>query len=386
MLTQLITEGITELKVPELEQFRTPAGDYAPSLTRVFYNPLMEPCRDISVSVVQVLARELGGVCVCDPLAGVGARGLRYAKEVKGVAKVVINDRSPEAAELIRKNVELNELAGFVEVHNQDANALLWSRGPRFQVIDIDPFGSPAPFIDAACAALLRQGMLMLTATDTAPLSGAYPKACVRRYGARPLRTEYCHELGIRILIAYCQRTAGKRELALIPLLSHATRHYFRIYLRARRGAREADEILSQQGYISHCFTCGRRVATQGTVPELPNRCKCGEKLTHAGPLWLGPLMDKGFIQRVVSDLALRNFKLCRQELELLNRCMGESEGPPAFYDVHDLSRRAGVHPPRLAGILDKLRGLGYFASRTHFSDLGLRTDAPLDELIASFR
>ena len=82
MITQTITEGATKLEVPELERFRTRAGDYAPSLTEVFYNPIMELSRDISVSAVQVTADEMGSVRVCDPLAGVGARGLRYAKEV----------------------------------------------------------------------------------------------------------------------------------------------------------------------------------------------------------------------------------------------------------------------------------------------------------------
>jgi tRNA (guanine26-N2/guanine27-N2)-dimethyltransferase len=82
MQNQVIIEGNTKLEVPDLLKFRTPAGDYAPSLTKVFYNPRMELCRDLSVSVVQVLADELGSIRVCDPLAGVGARGIRYAKEV----------------------------------------------------------------------------------------------------------------------------------------------------------------------------------------------------------------------------------------------------------------------------------------------------------------
>lgn len=386
MVTQVITEGATKLEVPELERFRTPAGDYAPSLTKVFYNPLMELSRDISVSVLQVLAEELGGISVCDPLAGVGARGLRYAKEVKGVTKVIVNDRSRGAAELIRRNVELNGLPSSVEVLNKDANVLLWGFRPKFHVVDIDPFGSPAPFVDAACAALARDGMLMLTATDTAPLSGAHPKACIRRYGAKPLRTEYCHELGIRILIGFCQRVAGRHEIALAPVLAHATRHYFRAYLRARRGAGRTDEFLAQQGYISHCNSCGRRVASSGIVSELPNTCECGGKLGHAGPLWLGPLVDKGFVQRVMSDLVRRNFKLSQRAFSLLSRCVDEADGPPTFYDVHEVAGRVKASSPKLAEIIARLRKRGYFASRTHFSGVGLRTDASLDEVILALK
>lgn len=386
MITQIITECTTKLEVPELKQFRTPAGDYAPSLTQVFYNPIMELSRDISVSALQVIADELGSIRICDPLAGVGARGLRYAMETRGVAKVVVNDRSREAVELIGRNVELNGLSSSVEVINDDANVLLWSYRPRFQVVDIDPFGSPAPFMDSACAALSRNGMLMLTATDTAPLSGTQIRACIRRYGARPLRTEYCHELGIRILIGFCQRVAGMHEIALTPLLAHATKHYFRVYMRTVMGARRADEIIEQQGYVSQCKACGRRVISFGIAADLPNMCECGEMLSHAGPMWLGRIMDKGFIQRVVSDLSRRNFRLSQQAIVLLSRCIEESDGPPTYYEINEVARKAGVQPPKIVEVIARLRGRGYFASRTHFSGTGLRTDAPLDEMISALK
>jgi tRNA (guanine26-N2/guanine27-N2)-dimethyltransferase len=385
MTIQLITEGGVKLEVPELERFRTRAGDYAPSLAPVFYNPHMELCRDISVSAVQVLAGELGSIRVCDPLSGVGVRGLRYAKEVKGVAKVVANDRSREAFELARRNVELNGLASIVEVRNVDANVLLWEGRGRFDFVDLDPFGSPAPFVDAACAALARKGMLAVTATDTAPLSGVHVCACLRRYGARPLKAEYCHELGIRILIGFVQRVGGKHELALTPVLAHATRHYFRIYLQARRGAQRADELLAQQGYVSHCSTCGRRVLTQGMAVGLPGTCECGSRFVHAGPLWLGRLMDRAFVHGVARDLVNRNFKLGQQELVLLNRCAEEADGPPTFYDVHELSKRAEASSPRIVELIARLKRRGHFTSRTHFSGTGLRTDAPMDEIVKIF-
>jgi len=386
MPTQFITEGTTKLEVPELEHFRTRAGDYAPSLAPVFYNPHMESCRDISVSAVQVLASELGSIRVCDPLAGVGARGLRYAREVEGVEMVIANDRSREASELAKRNVEHNGLASLVEVRNEDANVLLWENRGRFNFVDLDPFGSPAPFVDAACAALARRGMLAITATDTAPLSGTHAKACLRRYGARPIKTEYCHELGIRILVGFVQRVAGKHELALTPVLAHATRHYFRVYLRARRSPSTADELLTQQGYVSHCSACGRRKFTQGMAVELPNICECGGRFAYAGPLWLGRLMDQKFIREISRDLLRRNFRLGQQELVLLNQCAEEADGPPTFYDMHELARRAGASPPKIIGLIGKLRGRGHFASRTHFSGTGFRTNAPMDEIVKIFK
>ncbi|MFH1820937.1 MAG: tRNA (guanine(10)-N(2))-dimethyltransferase [Methanobacteriota archaeon] len=381
MQTIFVTEGETTIEVPNPENFRTHAGDYAPSLTRVFYNPSMEFCRDISVSVVQTISKTFNNIWACDPLAGVGIRGIRYAKEVNGVLRSFVNDRSEEAFKLIKRNVELNGLNDLVEAKSTDANIALWENLGRFNFVDLDPFGSPAPFVDAACGALSRKGMLALTATDTAPLSGTHARACLRRYGAKSLKTEYCHELGIRILLGFTQRIGGLHEMALTPVFAHATQHYFRIYMMTRRGAQRTDEVLKKIGFISHCDACMRRILTGGVAAELPKTCECGGLFSHAGPLWLGELINKQFTQEIIGDLAMRNFKLKHKEITLLSRCVGEAEGPPTFYDLNELSRRAGTPPPKLAELISMIRAQGYFSSRTHFSNTGFRTDAPVEEI-----
>lgn len=380
--TILITEGITKIEAPDPENFKTRAGDYAPSLTKVFYNPSMEFCRDISISVAQVAAAMFNNLYVCDPLAGVGIRGLRYANEVKGVTRCLINDRSTDAFELIKQNIALNGLSGSVEASSTDANIVLWKNAGKFNFVDLDPFGSPAPFLDAACGSLSRNGMLALTATDTAPLSGTHPRACLRRYGAKPLRTEYCHETGIRILVGFAQRIGGLHDIALTPVLAHATRHYFRVYLLGRRGAKRADEVFKKMGYISHCNRCLRRTLTHGVAAELPSNCECGGRFSHAGPLWLGELIDKKLVQKVIQDLSNRSFRLRHQEISLLSRCAEEAAGPPTFYDLNSVAGLMKKSPPKIEALISALRANGYFASRTHFSPTGFRTDAPIEEIL----
>jgi len=109
----------------------------------------------------------------------------------------------------------------------------------RFNVIDVDPFGSPAPFVDAACRSASK--MLCVTATDTAPLSGAHFSAGVRRYSALPMNTEYHAETGIRILIGTIIRELVKYDKSATPVLAHATEHYYRAYLLLDRGAELAN-------------------------------------------------------------------------------------------------------------------------------------------------
>ena len=87
-----------------------------------------------------------------------------------------------------------------------------------------------------------------------------------------------------------------------------------------------------------------------------------------------------------MEDLAVRNFKLEKQELALLYQCAEEAEGPPMFYDVHEFARRTGTQPPKIVELIAKLKGRGYFASRTHFSGTGFRTDASMDEIIKIFK
>lgn len=380
METQIITEGETKLEVPKLEDYQTSPHEYVPSLTSVFFNPLMELSRDISVAFLQVLADKLGGLRVCDALAGVGARGLRYANEVGEISETIVNDKSSKAVELIRKNVKHNELSS-VTVKNEDANELLQKRRSQFHVIDLDPFGSPAPFLSSASSALSRRSALLVTATDTAPLCGAHPKACQRKYGARSLRTPYCHELGLRILIGFCQRVGARRDLAVYPVFCHSTQHYLRIHLKAEEGARKADSILKNQGHVSHCYNCGRRIITPRLLASLPQECECGRKLEHSGPLWIGKLFDKEFVKLMIKELSKKNFKQNHEEQKLLRLCLNESDGPPTYYDLHKISSQTGAPPPKIDRAINQLEKQEYFASRTHFSNIGIRTNAPIEEL-----
>ncbi|MEM2192423.1 MAG: tRNA (guanine(10)-N(2))-dimethyltransferase, partial [Candidatus Hadarchaeales archaeon] len=306
-------------------------------------------------------------------------RGLRYAAEVSEVSEVVLNDISEKAEKAILRNIELNGIRA--EVHREDANSLLWKNRGRFNLIDIDPFGSPAPFLDATFGALRKKALLAVTATDTAPLCGAQKNACLRRYGAVPLRTEYCRELGIRILIGFAQRVAGRHEFALRPILSHATEHYFRVYLYAERGAKKADEAMKSLGWISHCFACKRRYISKSFALAHPSKCYCGGKLSHAGPLWTGPIEDGEFIGEVLKELVRRSFRLASMEINLLTRLMEEAQGPPTFYDVNQLARTFKTRSPKMEKLLKSIRGAGFHASRTHLSPTGFRTTAPYEAI-----
>ena len=65
----------------------------------------------------------------------------------------------------------------------------------RFDVIDLDPYGSPAEFLDGAVQSVSDGGMLAVTCTDMAVLCGNHSEACYAKYGCMPLKGKFCHEM-----------------------------------------------------------------------------------------------------------------------------------------------------------------------------------------------
>jgi len=380
--TEVIKEGSISVAVPKLEVYAKGLWEYIPSKAPVFYNPLMELNRDIAVLALQAYQRLQGKrLWVCEPLTGCGVRGLRFAAEVRGVQKIVLSDISPEAAKLAQFNAESNKLAKRVIVLNEDANLLLSRYAAprrRFHFIDIDPFGSPVPYLDAALRALRDGGLLALTATDMAPLCGVHPNACIRKYSGKPLRTEYCHELAIRLLIGCLVMVAARHEIGVKVVFSHSTNHYIRLYATENYGARQADHSIQKMGYILHCFSCFHRETQEGMVPHLKEECpECGFVLKAAGPLWIGELSDSGFCSLMEKEMTQRQLKNKGRISKLLFLIKNESEASSTYYVVDKVCDKLSLPVPSTMRVVRGLRERGYEATLTHFNSRGIRTDAP---------
>jgi len=379
---ETVKEGQVSVVVPKLATYVKEACEYAPSKAPVFYNPAMELNRDLAVLAMQTWQKKLGReISVCEPLTGCGVRGIRFAVEVEGVRKVFVSDINPEAAKLAQFNVERNKLASSVLVANEDANLFLSRYAAprkRFDYIDIDPFGSPVPYVDAALRALRNGGLLALTATDMAPLCGVHPNACVRKYGGKPLRTEYCHELAIRLLVGCLAMMAAKHEMSVEVLFSHSTDHYIRVYAVVRYGARLADKSVRIMGYVLHCFSCFHREASVGIISPLKRDCaECGAKLNVAGPLWLGRIADENFCSLMKREADGRGLKQERRILRLISLVQDEAEAPATYYVVDKICDKLNLSVPPLTKVVDGVRGAGFQAALTHFNSRGVKTNAP---------
>lgn len=348
----------------------------------VFFNPQSELNRDITIVALQtfITQTEKTGVRICTPLAGTGVRPIRMAKEVTGIKKVVVGDANPQAVELIEKNRERNDVKDLLEVYHRDANQLLSqyvSFQEKFDVIDIDPFGSPRAFFDSAIRALKPPALLCLTATDMPVLVGIRRRTCIKRYAAVPLKTEYAHELAIRILFGCVVREAAAHNIGLRPLISFSVDHYIRLYCMAKEGDINTWNAVSQLGFIIHCNQCGHRSITKGLIPDviLCSQCK-STKAQLVGPLWIGKLADREFIENVCQNLEKFNLGTKRRVLSLLKTLKEEVDGPPTYYDLHQLADKLSIPVPPFRHVIARLRDAGSFCSRTHFSPHAIRTSA----------
>jgi tRNA (guanine26-N2/guanine27-N2)-dimethyltransferase len=311
-------------------------------------------------------------------MAASGIRGIRMKKEVPRELDVTVNDWDAGAYELIGKNAALNGVE--VNVSNRGANTLLSCT--QFDFVDLDPFGTPAPYIDSTCRS--AKVVMGVTATDTAPLCGAHLRAGIRRYASRPLKTPYYPEVGLRTLLGKVAREQAKYDKAVRPLLCHASEHYIRLYLEVQHGVIYSDRMVDQLGFLVHCPTCHYRDLQPGTVVPLPGRCPvCGCRVNVGGPLWLGPIKDDDFVGSVTADVAGGTFGSKKRALRLLET-IGAEIDVPMYYDQHVLCRDMKATPTTISALIDALRGQGFRASRTHYSGIGFKTDAPLNEVRAT--
>jgi tRNA (guanine26-N2/guanine27-N2)-dimethyltransferase len=368
----LINEGQVKIRIPPFEKVSSRAP--------VFYNPVMELNRDLSVLALQQFESQIEkGLSICDAFGGSGIRGIRYAKEVSGVEKVVINDVNPRAVALARGNYLENGLDN-ISVCQKDANLLLRLCKGKFNVVDIDPFGTPSPFVDSVAVNLPRNSMLAVTATDTSALCGTYPEPCIRKYSSKPLKTEYCHENGLRILAGYLSLSFARYKKFLTFKFAHSTEHYMRIYATVSKGAKKTDTSLKNMGYIAHCRSCLYRQIYFGMASIITGSCpRCDHPLQVAGPLWCGDLQDRDFISGMIKNSEKLVLNRLKNAIKLLELCKSESKAPPTFYDIHTICSKLKISAPPLLELLDLLIAEGYVASPTHFTPTGIKTSAPLE-------
>jgi len=371
---QEIIEGKTKLLVPKKS-----ITEKVPPKKPVFFNPKAKLNRDFSVIAYAAFLKNFQGPKIfLEGLSGTGARGLRVANELK-VENIVINDLNPTALKIAEYSAKLNnlkniefsekEVCRFFSIHSK--------KGERGSIVDIDPFGSPAAYFDCGIRATMHGGILSTAATDLQVLNGLFQGACKRKYGGISVRTEYGNEIAIRLILGCLRMVAARLGVQVIPLFVESDMHYYRTYVKVLNRPDQQENI----GYILHCKNCGHRKISL----EQEQKCElCKLKISIAGPLWIGNIFNKEFIQNML--LEIQNFKVDKACEKTLHKCFEESEMPGTYFTLDEIASKMKSSPPKLENAVSNLQKNNFVASVTSFSPTGFRTDAKINEVIKIFQ
>lgn len=272
---------------------------------------------------------------VLDALSASGLRAIRYAKEIPFATTIIANDYSSEAVRAIDLNIQHNELNEKVFSNQGDARQFMYSKtgnesahkGPayvhKFDVVDLDPYGTAAPFLDAAIQAVADGGMLCVTCTDGGVwASNGYPEKAYAIYAGIPLKGPQSHEAGLRIILHSIAVSAAKYGVAIEPLLSLSIDFYARLFIRVHKSQQDVKLMAGTTMLVYNCDQgCGAwetqlvarnqdRKAKNGDTyykygfaqaPSADKFCEhCGTKTHLGGPMWAGPLHNPVFIQKIL--------------------------------------------------------------------------------------
>ena len=392
----VINEGSTEFYIHSSDKNSVPSKAMA-----VFYNKKMEINRDISNLAISAYNKLINqdSLVIVDLMAASGVSSIRMLNECKNIKKIYINDINPKAVEILHKNISLNDFdnhSAQIEISQKDANLLLTeisqhsylqstNKEQKSNIISIDPFGTPNVYLDSAFKAIQKvNGLLCITATDTPVLFGIRPKTCLRKYMSKPLHTEYCKEIGARILIYFISRIANVNTLGIVPLLTFYSSHFLRVFCITFKDRNKISKFFKNYGFIIHCNKCGYRSAFHNNVLALLNKCPLcdNEKIDYAGPLWVGEIHDRNYIEEILTLNEKFQFTNQKKIKKILYLAKEEIGMPISYYNIHKLCHELKISlVPKLETIIYVIREKGFKISRTSFDFLSIKTNMDIKSI-----
>ncbi|KAI5126525.1 tRNA (guanine26-N2/guanine27-N2)-dimethyltransferase [Nematocida parisii] len=383
-----------------------------------FYNPAQKFNRTLTIKVINnfIRATSKEGVSLLECMSATGLRGIRYAKELEGSNKIVMNDISSAACESIINNCAKNGIgAGInqeiatgtttVEIRNEDCRSLMLNRKREFDVIDIDPFGTCSPYIETALEGLKEGGLLCVTSTDTKVLCDKPPESCYKYYGSVSMNNSYSHEIAVRIVLSYISRVAAKSGKFIEPLVSLSMDFFIRVFIRVSSSKQQSNYSLLKNKNYFMCTCLNREVLPILKKEEnkdvfrhqkLPvcTVCRlCKRQFGIYGPFWDGPLHNKDFLVGVIdsideSDIQSKTggVKETAHTLPQINRrihgmlCMARDEIDEMFYySIPTIASVLSFPVPPLPMIISFLHRNNITVSLTHCKPNAIKTSGEIE-------
>jgi len=324
---QLWLEGRTIIHLKQQQERPThmPRGP-AKNTGQGFLNPAMAPARTRSVLLLadalenDWLVTGEKPIRVLDALCATGVRVRRWRNEIPANLqqrlRISANDLDEFALNWTRishithppeviveqefeddrhNRIPSGEIINGIHIQQLDARVAMMESA--FQWVDLDPFGSPVSFLDSALQCLSRSGVLEVTATDTAALTGSSPSSMARRYGAKGLVDIYAHDDAVRILLGLIATSAARLDKKIKPILALFDGHHVRVSVQLKTSKEGASEITQNMGWRVRGNDMPYRFVTHPNADQLENA---------SGPMWIGPMWDADIAGRITEQRAIQ--------------------------------------------------------------------------------
>jgi len=356
-------------------------------------------------------------ITILEGMCATGLRAIRYARELDDVKCIVANDLDPTAAFAVENNKQYNareseEVKRRVDkivTNCGDVRVVALQHEKCFDVVDLDPYGTPSQQLESAVLAPVEGGLLCVTATDMSVLCGNNAEVGWTKYGSYPLKAKYCHEQSTRILLAAIQSAAVKNRRYIVPVLSTQIDFYARVYVRVYSSAVNCKAAASNLSYVLQCVGCDSfELQPLGRVEErshertgktytkfMPGKLSaavehnehgdrkchnCGWGMNIGGPIWSAPVHDKEWVESVLKDVkesSDERYPGKEKVRALLTNCSEELTDTPLHYCLHAMAGTLKITPPTLALFRSAIINAGYKVSGVHCNQLAVKTNAP---------
>ncbi|KAG1366755.1 tRNA (guanine(26)-N(2))-dimethyltransferase [Cocos nucifera] len=271
---------------------------------------------------------------VLEALAASGLRSVRYACEVDGLGQIVALDCDKVSIEACKFNGSV--ASSKVEAHLADARVYMLTHPKEFDVVDLDPYGSPSVFLDSAVQTVADGGLLMCTATDLAVLCRGNASVCYSNSASEMKNTP--------LKLSYVYQCVG------------------------------CDSF--------HLQSLGRASIKNNSVklgfgPVVPQECSnCGKKFNMGGPIWSARMHDQEWVASMLANVeGMKDRYPAFQKISAVLTTVLEANFAqaiaPSWKSQAEKVRRFVLNPKRNWG--PKIRG-GWQIKSKHASTLGQKS------------
>ena len=343
----------------------------------VFYNPKMKGLRDLSVAYVKSNAKSESSLL--DSTSATGVRGIRYYLE-SGIKNVTFLEINKRAYSNLVHNMNLNGIEGTAL--NKSIQEFANSYDGAFDFVDLDPFGSAAPYVFDLMKISKDGTSLMVTGTDTAVLCGAHASACFKEYFANPIHNELSHEFGLRILTCFIARNAAQFNFGVEIDMAISNMHYMRVFAKLRKGAKEALDSLKKCGYLLHCSNCRNFKPIRLESLEGRKCDYCGREMQLYGPIWLGSLSNKETVKKVIENYSK---EYDAETFSVLQKIYDEPDFP-FFFSLPKITKYMHIGSVGRKEVVSKLIEKGFVVGLSHTDKNSLKGNFSISDVVEAVR